>query len=204
MIRYLADPANAVTTAGLLFSALGLDLALANRPELAVAAVLWAMLADQLDGVVAKRTPSRSAEVAAFGKALDGFADLIYGAAFPAIVIMKVSGPSSLSFVTSTALLLAGAIRLSYFDAFGLSADGRFMGLPLSYDVPLLALAFVLRPWIPSAAFPLSLEIAFLLIAALHVASIRVPATSGWTYVAISAYSTLASTILIYMSLSPV
>ncbi len=202
MIRYLADPANAVTTAGLLFSALGLNLALTHRPEFAVAAALWAMLADQLDGVVAKRTPGRSAEVAVFGKALDGFADLLYGAVFPAVVLVTTSGGSTLSFLTGTTLLVAGAIRLSYFDAFGLSKDGRFTGLPLSYDVPLLALLFAIRPWIPGEDFGATCNLVFLTLATLHVAPLRVPAIGGAAYGVVTAYSVAASALLILKALT--
>ncbi len=196
MIRYLADPANAVTTAGLLFSALGLDLALAHRPELAVAAVLWAMLADQLDGVVAKRTPGRSIEVATIGKALDGFADLLYGAVFPAVILMTMGGASSLSFLSGTALLLAGAIRLSYFSTFGLSSDGRFTGVPLSYDVPLLAIVFLVRPLLPAESFGAVLNFGFLALAALHVLLVRVPAPNTAMYGVITAFSIASSACL--------
>ncbi len=202
MIRYLADPANAVTTAGLLFSALGLNLALAHRPELAVAAVLWAMLADQLDGVIAKRTPGRSAEVAAIGKALDGFADLIYGAVFPAIVLVTVSGESTLSFLTGTTLLVAGAVRLSYFNAFGLSSDGRFTGVPLSYDVPLLALLFAIRPWFPGGGFGSACNFVFLILAALHVAPLRIPPVAGTMYAVVTVYSVGASALLAMKALT--
>lgn len=196
MVRYLVDPANAITTFGLLFSALGLHLALSGRPELAVAAVLWAMLADHLDGIVASRTCGRSPEAAKMGKSLDGFADLIYGAVFPAVVLIQVSDASLLSLLTGMALLVAGAIRLSYFSNFGLSNDGRFLGVPLSYDVPLLAVLILVKPWLQDESFALISNLAFLTLAGLHVASLQVPATSGPMYGVITVYSIAASAIL--------
>nr|WP_246763589.1 CDP-alcohol phosphatidyltransferase family protein [Rhizobium sp. 007] len=59
MLRYLIDPANAITTAGLLCSSISLYLALNRQIEIAIAVALWAVLADHLDGVVAGRTPNR-------------------------------------------------------------------------------------------------------------------------------------------------
>jgi CDP-diacylglycerol--serine O-phosphatidyltransferase len=193
MLRYLVDPANAVTACGLVFSGLGLFLASSGHLEFAIAAVLWAMLADHLDGVVAKRTRNRAPDTGQIGKSLDGFSDFLYGAIFPAVIVLEAGQTSWLSLLTTIALVLAGAVRLSYFANFGLSSDGRFMGLPLSYDVPLLALVFLVRPWLPENAFSLFLNITFLVVAGLHVASIRVPAARGAMYAIIIAFSVSAS-----------
>lgn len=70
------------------------------------------------------------------GKELDGFGDLIYGAVLPAVLILQLNSVSLLSLFIASALLLAGTIRLSYFANFGKSEDGRFFGVPLSYDNP--------------------------------------------------------------------
>lgn len=196
MLRYLVDPANAITTLGLLLSSTGLYLALAGHLELAVAAALWATLADHLDGVVAKRTKDRAPEMGQMGKALDGFGDIVYGAVLPAIVVIQVSHASSWSLVTAVAMVVAGAIRLSYFANFGLSNDGRFLGVPLSYDVPLLAILFLLRPLVPAETFMPLVNTCFLIIAALHVASIRVPSPSKAMYGGIVVFSLAASAVL--------
>ena len=202
MVRYLTDPANAITATGLLFSAIGLHLTVAGRPDLGVAAVLWAMLADHLDGVVAARTRNRAPETARIGKSLDGFADLVYGAVFPAVVLIQVSDASLLALFTAGALLLAGALRLSYFSSFGLSSDGRFTGVPLSYDVPLLAILFLLAPAIPPASFPLLVNLGLLTLAVLHILTIRVPRTSGAMYVVITLFSVGASGTLVLRGLA--
>ncbi|MDQ0471048.1 CDP-alcohol phosphatidyltransferase family protein [Labrys wisconsinensis] len=193
MVRYLADPANAITAAGLLFSALGLHFALSGHLELAVATVLWAMLCDHLDGVVAVRTRNRAADTARIGKSLDGLADLLYGAIFPAIVVMQEGRQGLLASIAGAALVLAGALRLSYFSNFGLSSDGRFTGVPLSYDVPVLAVLFLVRGWLPADLFPPVLSLVFLALAILHVSSIRVPALSGAMYGVVTVFSVLAS-----------
>ena len=202
MIRYLVDPANAITATGLLFSSAGLYFALLGQLELAVAAVLWAMLADHLDGVVAGRTKDRSPNAAKMGKSLDGYADLVYGAVFPAVVLIQASDASLLSLLTATTLLLAGAVRLSYFSNFGRSSDGCFTGVPLSYDVPLLALLLLMRPWLPEDGFVVVLNIIFLGLAVLHVASLKVPSPNGIFYAIITVYSIGASSALAFRALS--
>ncbi|PWB88671.1 CDP-alcohol phosphatidyltransferase family protein [Methylosinus sporium] len=192
MLRYLNDPANMITSCGVLFSALAIQLAIDGRLEIAVAVALWAMLADQLDGVVAKRTSHRAIETAQMGKALDGFADLLYGAVVPAIVVAKVGDHSPLSLLVVSAMLLAGAIRLSYFANFGLSG-GYFRGVPLSYDIPLLAVLFLMRSFFGAENFSVIVPLCFAALTASHVASIRVPAPNKAMYFVIILFSVSVS-----------
>ncbi|NRP70929.1 hypothetical protein ILFOPFJJ_01811 [Ensifer psoraleae] len=197
MLRYLVDPANAISTAGLLCSSIALYFAVAGHIELAVGAALWAVLADHLDGVVARRTRNRSPDMAKMGKNLDGFGDIIYGAILPAIVLVQLNGASVVSFFVATALLLAGAIRLSYFASFGKSDDGRFFGVPLSYDIPLIAALFLVQPIMPATTFLPAVNVVFVVLSAAHVASVRVPSPNRAMYLAITLFAVAASMILV-------
>ncbi|MGY4319489.1 CDP-alcohol phosphatidyltransferase family protein [Bradyrhizobium sp. JR3.5] len=201
MLKYLWDPANAITAGGLVLSSASLFLALSGHLELSVAVALWAVLSDHLDGFVAARTANRDPDAAKMGKSLDGFGDIIYGAVLPAAVVIQLSHTSILSLATATALLVAGAIRLSYFANFGRSSDGRFLGVPLSYDVPLMALLFLLQPLIGAELFEWLVNICFLLLAIAHVASIRVPSPNPAMYAAISIFAATSSAVLASRSL---
>ncbi|MDH2357388.1 CDP-alcohol phosphatidyltransferase family protein [Bradyrhizobium sp. SSUT112] len=196
MLKYLWDPANAITITGLLFSSTSLFLALSQRLELSVAVALWAVLSDHLDGFVAGRTKGRDPDVAKMGASLDGFADLVYGAVLPAVIVVQVSQASPLALATATTLLVAGAIRLSYFANFGRSCDECFLGVPLSYDVPLLALFFLLKPLFPNEVFSDVVNIGFLLLAMAHVAPVRVPPLGATMYTAISIFAVASSVAL--------
>ncbi|WP_027544360.1 CDP-alcohol phosphatidyltransferase family protein [Bradyrhizobium sp. WSM2254] len=196
MLKYLWDPANAITMSGILFSSVSLFFAVLGRLELAVAVALWAVLADHLDGVVATRTKDRDQSVAKMGKSLDGFGDILYGGVVPAVIVMQVGHASLVGAPTATVLLIAAATRLSYFANFGRSPDGRFLGVPLSYDVPLMAIVFLARPLLPDELFVTFTLGIFLALAGLHVASIRVPSPNTEMYVAISIFAIVASTTL--------
>lgn len=201
MLKYLWDPANAITAGGLLLSSVSLFLLLSQHLDLAVAAALWAVLSDHLDGVVARRTHNRDSHVAKMGKSLDGFGDMIYGAVLPAAIVIQLSHASLLALATATALLMAAAIRLSYFANFGKLPDGRFLGVPLSYDIPLLALFFLFQPLIPTEAFASVVNVCFSLLAIAHVGSIRVPSPNTTMYAAISIFAVAASAVLVSRSL---
>ncbi|WP_213290627.1 CDP-alcohol phosphatidyltransferase family protein [Bradyrhizobium sp. sGM-13] len=196
MLRYLLDPANAITSLGILFSGLALHAVLAGRLELAVAIGLWSMLADQLDGIVAKRTPNRGSDVAEIGKSLDGLGDVIYGAVLPAVVIMALGEGGLVATSLGIFMICAGALRLSYFSRSGLTG-GYFTGVPLSYDVPLLAIFFMTRRWFPAEVFNPAIMISFFLLTWLHVSSIKVPAPGRAMYLVITAFSAVSSAILV-------
>lgn len=195
MVRQLADPANAITATGIVLSVIGIRIAMGGHPEWAVAIVLWALLADHLDGVVAVRTPGRAPETGKVGKNLDSLADLISAGIFPAVVALEINDNSWPALLCAGALVLASALRLAYFNVFGL-ADGRFVGVPTTYALPLLAVLFLLRPFVPADAFSSVLCGALLLLAVLHVTPISVPPTRGAMYAVVTAFAVTSSVVL--------
>jgi CDP-diacylglycerol---serine O-phosphatidyltransferase len=188
MITLLRDPANAITTSGIALSGYGLTMVLTDRLEFAIALGLWAMLADQLDGIVAKRTANRSAMTAAVGKSLDGFGDLVYGAILPAMILITATDGWFLSTPIGIALIAAGALRLSNFSIHGLES-GYFKGVPLSYDMPIIAAIFLLRPSLSAGAFALAMTAACAILTTLHVLPIKIlaPGRRGYFFIVIIA-----------------
>ncbi|MCP3417869.1 CDP-alcohol phosphatidyltransferase family protein [Bradyrhizobium brasilense] len=204
MIGYLRDYANAVTAVAYVFAVIGLFLAFNGCIELGVAAMLWTWLLDHWDGHIARKTSHlRPRGVPEFGKSFDGFADFLHGVVFPAAVIMLISQGTTLSFVASLLLVLAGAIRLSYFENVGLTADARFTGVPVSYDTPLLAVLLLSRPQVSVNLFPTIVAIAFIILALLHVTTeIRVPAIRGTAVPIATAFAIAGSIALVMISQS--
>ncbi|MGY4363180.1 CDP-diacylglycerol--serine O-phosphatidyltransferase [Bradyrhizobium sp. i1.3.1] len=200
MIGYLRDYANAITALAYLFAVIGLFLALNGKIELGVAAMLWTWFLDHWDGHVARKTSHlRGRGVPEFGKSFDGFADFFHGVVFPAAVIILISQGTALSLVASVLLVLAGAIRLSYFENVGLTSDARFAGLPVSYDTPLLAILLLVRPFVASDVFPAVVACAFILLAIMHVTTaIRVPAIRG-AAIPIATVGAIAASIALVM-----
>ncbi|WP_275174315.1 CDP-alcohol phosphatidyltransferase family protein [Bradyrhizobium sp. CSS354] len=147
MIGYRRDYENAISAVAFLFAVIGLLLAFNGKIELDVAAMLWILFLDHWDGHIARKTRHlRPPGAAEFGKSFDSFVDFIHGILFLAAIIILVGRGSALSLFASLLLVLSGAIRLSYFENVGLTPDAPFVGIPVSYDAPLLALMFLLRP----------------------------------------------------------
>lgn len=202
MLGYLRDYANAITAVAYIFAISGIFLALNGHPELGAASMLWTWFLDHWDGHVARKTSGRRRPGAAdFGKCFDGFGDFIHGVLYPSIVIILVGEGSLLSYVSVLALILAGAIRLSYFENVGLTADARFAGIPVSYDTPLIALLLLSRPLFPDDLFGPSVAACFVILAVLHVVTaIQVPAIRGKAVPIASFFAVLLSIALVASS----
>lgn len=202
MIGYLRDYANAITTLAYLFAVMALFLAFNGKLELGVAAMLWTWFLDHWDGHVARKTSHlRRRSVAEFGKSFDGFADFLHGVLFPTAIIILVGHGAALSLVASLFLVLAGAIRLSYFENVGLTTDACFTGIPVSYDTPLLALLLLARPLMPDSIFPTLVAGGFIILALLHVTTaIRVPAIRGPAVPVATAFAIAGSIALALVS----
>jgi CDP-diacylglycerol---serine O-phosphatidyltransferase len=203
MIRFIFDPANALTALGLSLAVLAVGLTAHGRFELAAIAALWALLIDHFDGVVASRTAARIESASLIGKQLDSFADIVSAGVFPAVLLFMVVRPSNgFGAVAAILICFAAALRLSYYNVFGLHDDGAFHGLPVTYNVPAIALLVALRPLLAESHFSVILTIVVLVLAALHVSPLRVPRLRGIGYAIISAYVVLMTLVLGKLALS--
>ncbi|MGY3146373.1 CDP-diacylglycerol--serine O-phosphatidyltransferase [Bradyrhizobium sp. USDA 3397] len=175
MIAYLSDRANSVTALGILCSGAAIGLIVRGNYEAGIALGLWAIIADDVDGAIARRTLNRTMATKAIGKSLDGFSDLMFGSVIPAIVIASVIN-SPASAVFSAFLLLIGALRLAYFDYFGLSDQDYSTGLPLSYDLPVLAVVFLIHRIVTPLELTVILPTIFAPLSLLHIAPFKIKA----------------------------
>ncbi|MFC0804777.1 phosphatidylcholine/phosphatidylserine synthase [Ensifer sp. P24N7] len=179
MIRYLFDAANAITALGLIFAMSAIYFALVGRFEVSICFGLWALIADDADGMVAKSSINRSALTAQVGSAFDGLADLVYAAVFPAVLILSFNAFSIPALLAAVCLVVSGALRLSYFSTFGLDANGFGRGLPLNNDLFVLALLFAANRILPVENLGTLLVGAAFLLSVLHLSHFRFPGTGN-------------------------
>ncbi|WP_027575582.1 CDP-alcohol phosphatidyltransferase family protein [Bradyrhizobium sp. WSM1743] len=182
MITYLSDRANAVTALGILCSGAAIGFVVRGHYEAGIALGLWAIVADDVDGEIARSTKHRTMATKAIGKALDAFSDLIFGSVIPAIIIASfIDSPASAVFTAF--LLLIGALRLAYFDYFGLDDRGYSTGLPLSYALPVLAAILLLDHTIAPLELGVVLPAVFVPLSLLHIAPFKIKASGTLVHV---------------------
>jgi len=118
------------------------------------------------------------------GGQLDSLVDIVSSGVGPAILLLSIGGFSPWFIPGAFALVAAGALRLSYFNVFGLEDESTYLGLPIDHNVILVALVFLLEGLVGRTAFAIVLYVAIVMLAVLNVMTFRMPKVGGrWYYV---------------------
>ncbi len=197
MLSFARDLPNLCSLAGLLAALLGLYFAIRGVYPAAMIGLLWAVVFDWSDGLIARRMKGRTADQRAFGAQLDSLIDVISFSVAPAVLLLSV-GDFGPWFIPGAFVILAtGVIRLSYFNVFGLIGDATYRGLPLDTNVLFLALLFLFEPLIGATVFAIALYAALLVLSALNVAPITTPKLGGRWYYAVIGYALVLSAVYV-------
>jgi CDP-diacylglycerol--serine O-phosphatidyltransferase len=184
IVAHAGDLANAVTLAGLFCGVLGIYFAVRGVFSAAVIALLWATFFDWFDGLIARRTKGRTNELRALGGQLDSLVDIVSSGVGPAILLLSIGDFSPWFIPGAFALIAAGALRLSYFNVFGLADESSYLGLPIDHNVIFVALVFLLEGVLEQTTFATVLYVAIVMIAVLSITPFRMPKAGGrWYYV---------------------
>ena len=184
MLSFAGDLPNICSLAGLLCAVLGIYYAILGNFPVAIIGVLWAVLFDWADGIIARQITGRTDHHRAFGGQLDSLIDIVSFGVFPAIFLLSY-GNFSPWFLPGAFLIVAtSAIRLSYFNIFGLIDNKTYMGLALDNNVIILAFVFLFEGFINHTVFSIILYALLMVFLVFNLAPIRTPKFAGkWFYV---------------------
>ena len=199
MISFAGDLPNICSLAGLLCAVLGIYYAILGNFPVAIIGVLWAVLFDWGDGIIARQMTGRTDHHRAFGGQLDSLIDIINFGVFPAIFLLSYGNFSPWFLPGAFLIVAASAIRLSYFNIFGLVDDKTYMGLALDNNVIILAFVFLFEGFINHTVFSIILYSLLMVFLVFNLAPVRTPKFAGkWFYVLI-AYSLILTIIYGWM-----
>jgi phosphatidylserine synthase len=189
MLRFARDLPNLCSLAGLLAAALGLYFAIRGVYPAALMTLMWAVVFDWSDGLIARRMKRRTSDQRAFGAQLDSLIDIVSFGTAPAVLLLSVGRLSAWFVPGAFVVLAAGVIRLSYFNVFGLIGHSTYRGLALDNNVIILALLFVFEPAVSQTTFAVLVYATLMVLAALNVAPIETPKLGGRWYYAVLLYA---------------
>ena len=199
ILSFVVDRANLVSLLGLASGVLAIYFALRQNFPAAIIALLWAVLMDWFDGLVARRTPERSAAHKLVGAHMDSLVDLVTSAVGPAILLLSVGNLNPWFYPGALALIMAGVLRLAYFDAFGVDANNTYAGITMDNSPLVVSGVFLLQGFLSPNVFAAVLYSTILVLAFLHVAPFRTGRVSiGWYY-AVTAYVVILTAIYSYI-----
>jgi CDP-diacylglycerol--serine O-phosphatidyltransferase len=188
ILSLMKDIPNIVTLLGLCTGVLGIYFALVENFPAAIIAMLWAVLFDWYDGPVAHRIPGRSNLLKSAGAKMDSLVDIVSLAVCPAIILLSYGDFSGWFLPGSLAIVMAGVVRLTYFDTFGVDKDGTIAGLSLDITPLVVALVFLLEGVLDHNPFSALLYTTIVVLSFLHVAPFRMHKMVGRWYHFITTY----------------
>ena len=174
MLTHLIDAANLITLGNLAISFLACWVVLLGRPSLAMALAALAVVIDNVDGWMARRTVGRNRAFERFGGHLDCYADYISKGIFPVLYLLTATDLQVMAIPAALIYLMAIAVRYSY----EFVPDRDHIGLSPDYMIAFLCLLQLAAPQLGSAFIP-TLMASLVGFAALAVASFPSPKLKG-------------------------
>ncbi|HHE64741.1 MAG TPA: CDP-alcohol phosphatidyltransferase [Bacteroidetes bacterium] len=148
--------------------------------------MIWAVLFDWGDGIIARKIKGRTNEQKDYGAQLDSLIDMVSFGICPAVFLLSYGNFSPWFLPGAFVIVATSAIRLSYFNIFGLVNSTTYKGLALDNNVILFAFVFLFEPFFSPAFFSILLYIMFMIMAGFNLSPLRTPKFSGkWFYILI-------------------
>jgi phosphatidylserine synthase len=196
MISYAADLPNICSLSGLFCSVLAIYFAAVGMFHAAMIAMIWAVCFDWTDGIIARHMKGRTEVQGLFGAQLDSLIDIVSFGICPAIVLLSYGSFSPWYFPGAFIIIATAALRLSYFNVFGLVGNSSYMGMALDNNVIILVFVFLFNGLFSHSTFSTILYILLLLLSALNVAPIKTPKLAGRWYYILIVYTVMITAIL--------
>lgn len=195
MLRFARDLPNICSLTGLLCTMFAIFFAIKGYFIESIISILWTVLFDWFDGIIARKMKGRTKEQGVFGGQLDSMIDIVSFGVFPAILLLSY-GDYNVWFMPGVFIIVAGcAIRLSYFNIYGLIDSNTYRGLSVDNNGIIVAFAFLFESLFSHSNFSIILYVLIVSLAALNLSSIPTPKLAGkWVYL-ITGYVLILTTI---------
>lgn len=195
MLSFAKDLPNICSLFGLLCTMFAIFFAARGYFIASIICILWSVLFDWFDGIIARKMKGRTKEQGVFGMQLDSMIDIVSFGVFPAVLLLSY-GNYNFWFMPGAFIIVAScAIRLSYFNIYGLIDSKTYVGLAVDNNGIILAFAFLFESFFSHSIFSFLLYGLLLSLAGLNISSIPTPKLTGkWIYILI-AYVLILTTI---------
>lgn len=195
VIDFACDLPNICSLTGLFCSVLSLYFSLSRNFPAAVIGMLWAVFFDYCDGMIARRIKERPEIFAGFGQHLDSLIDIVSFGVCPAVFLLSYGHFSPFLLPVVFCILASNALRLSYFNLFGLMESGSYVGLSLDNNIFIFAFVFLFEGFFSPFVFLFVLSALFMGLAFLNLSSIPTPKYQGKWFYLIVAYIVILTVV---------
>lgn len=179
ILSFVKDLPNICSLLGLACTLLAIYFSIIGVYYAAIIGMIWAVVFDWMDGLIARRMKGRTGNDQAFGGQLDVLIDIVSYGVTPAILLMSIGHFEPIFLIGAFIMLAASAIRLSYFSTFGLASGSHYTGLAMDNNSLILAFIFLAESFMNQSMFSVVLYISGVGLAVLNVSQIKTPKLSG-------------------------
>jgi len=175
--------ANCVTLFGLLSSVTACFLAANGNFKFAVYMLFIACMCDIADGTLARKVKDRSIEDRQFGIQLDSICDVVSFGVTPCFMAFSFGFDGVLDVIIYGFFIVAGAIRLAYFNTLANKNPGKkmkyFRGVPIPFSTFVITVLFLLTTFIPAVVTVWFFRIGLLGLGLAYILNIKVKKPHG-------------------------
>ena len=183
IFSFIKDLPNICSLLGLMSAVTGIYFAIQGNFQAAIIGVLWAVLFDWYDGIIARKMKGRTKVQGDFGAQLDSMIDIVSFGILPAIILLSYGNYDIWFLPGAFVIIAAGAVRLTYFNVYGLIDSKTYKGFPLDNNVLILAFLFLFEGFFSHSTFSIIIYTLMMLLSALNLSSIPTPKFGGkWVY----------------------
>ena len=195
LLSFAKDIPNIFSLLGLLCSMFGIYFAIEGNFPAAMIGILWAVLFDWYDGIIARKMKARTKEQGDFGGQLDSLIDVVSFGVFPAVLLLSYGNYSFWFMPGAFFIVAAVVIRLSYFNIYGLIDSKTYMGLAVDNNALILTFFFLFESFLSHTFFSILLYALIMILSAFNLSSTRTHKFGAkWIY-ALIAYVIVMTTI---------
>ena len=175
-----------VTYVGLICAAMGMAAAMSGLFRGAMVFLMVCGLCDMIDGPIARKCLRRSDDEKSFGIQIDSLCDVVCFGVLPAVICMGLNQMHPIAMAAAAFYMLAGVIRLGFFNVQEINRartdPGRrksYDGLPITSGALLLPLAGAVEALVGGfthMAYPVVLAVTgVMFIAPVHIPKLHLP-----------------------------
>jgi len=179
ILSFVKDVPNLLSLAGLACTILAIYFSILGNYSAAMIGMVWAVAFDWADGLAARRIKGRTSKQGFFGGQLDSLIDIVNYGVSPAILLLSYGEFQPIFLLGAFVIISASAIRLSYFNTYGLSNGKKYTGLALDNNNLIIVFIFYFENMFSHGDFAVILYISCLILAFLNVSEIKTAKLSG-------------------------
>ncbi len=184
MLGFAKGLPNIFSLLGLFCTVLAIYFAIGGQFLTSIIAILWSVLFDWYDGIIARKMKGRSKEQGVFGGQLDSMIDIVSFGVYPAILLLSYGNYEAWFIPGAFIIIAASAIRLSYFNIYGLIDSETYMGLSVDNNALILAFVFLFENFFQHSTFSILIYSVIIILAGLNLSSLPTHKFSGkWVYI---------------------